>query len=597
MLTTVIKIYHQLSRIERLGFWLTIAARAALVSLDLVGVALTGVTFSILTATATTSESATGRFLSFLQLLGLPKTFQFVSILAITFFILKAVLSIGLNRLMENHLSRLSAKKAGGLFEVLIHSQYEKLTNWDSKRTSRALLESMNKAFGNAIAAVSIIFGELFLIATVAIFLAIVHFPMFLATTAYFAILGTILYFTMAKRVQTAAATLEANTIQANTLVENVLMNFRQISTSLSRSEFVEKFAGIRQTFARASAALVTSAVVSRYITEVAVMLGIGFIFIGKSVLPSEVLPTSVIAIFLAAAFRIVASMLPLNGSLNSLKEIQESSALALSLISELSFISDESEEFEVNNEESEPIESAVGIRFKDVCYSYPKSGELVFENLNLEIPAGIRVAVIGRSGVGKSTLADLALSMRTPISGSLTYFDSRNHIVKSKAVRMSYVPQETSLIAATLRQNITLSFSSSLRDDWLERVVENCDLSELVKSLPFGFDTKLDNSGSSLSGGQIQRIGIARALYQRPNLLVLDEATSALDSISATWIERTLHEVVGDCTLISIAHKMETLKTADKILLLEKGRNPELKSRSQVSDWHDLQDALSDSK
>jgi ATP-binding cassette subfamily C protein len=180
----------------------------------------------------------------------------------------------------------------------------------------------------------------------------------------------------------------------------------------------------------------------------------------------------------------------------------------------------------------------------------------------------------MGPSGAGKSTIADLLCGVIEPESGTITRVDSISNSETNTGGRVSYLPQNPGLISGTIAENVALAVEREDIDR--ERVVEALKLAhlgELLAELPQGIDTSLGKLKDGLSGGQIQRLGLARALYSRPGLLVMDEATSALDAESESQIQQALNEMKGKVTVVLIAHRLNSIQHADKVFLIEGGR------------------------
>jgi ATP-binding cassette subfamily C protein len=202
----------------------------------------------------------------------------------------------------------------------------------------------------------------------------------------------------------------------------------------------------------------------------------------------------------------------------------------------------------------------------KQVSYTYENSEFPAVKNVSLNVPKGNTVAFIGASGSGKSTLADLIVGLLMPTTGTVVVAnpDLRN---------IGYVPQSPGIISGTISQNITLDINKEPFDqDRLDNALKLSHLSELVSTLENGVDTELGAQSDGLSGGQLQRIGLARALYANPGLLVLDEATSALDAETEAAVSDSLRTLHGKCTTIVIAHRLSTIQNADTVFVFDKG-------------------------
>jgi ABC-type multidrug transport system fused ATPase/permease subunit len=202
-------------------------------------------------------------------------------------------------------------------------------------------------------------------------------------------------------------------------------------------------------------------------------------------------------------------------------------------------------------------------------------SGKAAVSNVNLQIEPGSFVGVIGRSGAGKSTLADVILGVVQPQTGEVTV----GGVLPGEAVRrwpggIAYVPQGIMLSNDSVRANVALGVPRSLVDDgqvW--EALRRAHLDDYLRGLPEGLDTQIGERGLRLSGGQCQRIGIARALFTHPRLIVLDEATSALDAETEQAITQMLDELDRHVTTVIVAHRLSTIRHVDHVVYLEDGQ------------------------
>jgi len=215
-------------------------------------------------------------------------------------------------------------------------------------------------------------------------------------------------------------------------------------------------------------------------------------------------------------------------------------------------------------------------IALEHVSFRYPAGSADVLDGISLRIKAGTVTGIVGSTGSGKSTLLDLLLGLLAPTGGRILVDGAELDISRVRAWQagIGYVPQQIFLTDGTITENIALG---QFRDEVdllrVELAAKAAHVAEFVRELPDGYDSRIGERGVRLSGGQRQRIGIARALYRKPGLLLFDEATSALDNITEAAIMDTLHALMGEKTIILVAHRMTTLRLCDQIVLLEDGR------------------------
>lgn len=213
-------------------------------------------------------------------------------------------------------------------------------------------------------------------------------------------------------------------------------------------------------------------------------------------------------------------------------------------------------------------------IKFDNVTFRYPtRADKNALQNISLEILPGQTVALVGRSGSGKTTFANMLLRLHHPNEGRVFIdgHDLRQVSISSLRSQIGVVPQDVFLFSGTIRENIAFGDP----DAPLERVVGAAMLAgahEFISELPLGYETRIGERGQSLSGGQKQRIAIARALFKQPRVLIFDEATSALDSESERAIQQNLDQILKDRTTLIIAHRLSTVRNADRIVVLDRG-------------------------
>lgn len=223
-------------------------------------------------------------------------------------------------------------------------------------------------------------------------------------------------------------------------------------------------------------------------------------------------------------------------------------------------------------------------IFFEHVSFQYPAGQSFVLSDINLKIAAGESVAIVGESGVGKSTIVSLISGYNFPTEGTLFIdgIDTRHLDLENLRAHIAVVPQEVALFNDTVRENIRYgSFGASQEE--IERVVREVNLDTFIESLPDGYDTLVGERGIRFSVGQKQRVAIARAMLRNPKILVLDEPTSALDAKTEQIVTQSLERLMEGRTTFIIAHRLSTVRTADKILVFEKGKIIERGSHTEL--------------
>lgn len=224
---------------------------------------------------------------------------------------------------------------------------------------------------------------------------------------------------------------------------------------------------------------------------------------------------------------------------------------------------------------EVEKLEIKDRIELKNIVYKYPNSETLIFDHADMEIPIGKSVGIVGTSGAGKTTVVDILLGLLKLQSGEILAdgVEVREHY-QSWLKNIGYIPQTIFMVDSSIRKNVAFGYADEdIDDEKVWRALKEAQLDEFVKGLPEGLDTGIGERGIRISGGQRQRIGIARALFEDPEVLVLDEATSALDNETEAAIMDSINRLHGRKTLIIIAHRLQTIEKCDMVYRVENGK------------------------
>jgi ABC-type multidrug transport system fused ATPase/permease subunit len=409
--------------------------------------------------------------------------------------------------------------------------------------------------------------GEVALLVAISAYLAYTNFILFLGVGFFFGLVGLLMQLTIGKASGASATRAYKGGIYTQGLILTTLANFRQLVTSGRDKSFSSAFSASRKETAYQNAVYATITTLPRYITEIAVMVGVGILVLQRSPETGLGVSAATIAVFLAGIFRIVASMLPLQAGLSALRRVEPEAKMGFTLLSEF--------QDKVSHEQSIESRGPISITAHDLSFGYNSSESMVLDRVSFHIEPGSYVAITGKSGEGKSTLADLILGLREPNSGTILLNEHLPRLTTlSTPSSVGYVPQSTSLFSGTLLENLVLEVEPMVvSESALRSAIAASDLEAFINGLDDGLDTLIGPGGVELSGGQAQRVGLARALYLLPRLLVLDEATSALDVETEEVIHSALLKLRGRVTCIVIAHRPQTLRDADMILTVQGGK------------------------
>ena len=279
------------------------------------------------------------------------------------------------------------------------------------------------------------------------------------------------------------------------------------------------------------------------------------------------------LAIVAVAAFRLFPSVGRLTTNFNALSYNRPRLDSIYKMVQDV-----EAQEMYKNRIKAEDKEEKLSfvkeIKIDNITWKYPAGKDNVLENLNLTINKGESIALIGPSGAGKTTLADIILGLLKPQKGSV-YVDGKDIYENPKGWSkiVGYVPQSVYLIDDTIRKNVAFGiYDDEIDDEKVWRAIREAQLEDFIKQQENGIDTMVGERGVRLSGGQRQRIAIARALYENPDILVLDEATSALDNETETAVMEAIDSLHGTKTMVIVAHRLSTIRNCDSIYEIQNG-------------------------
>ena len=275
-----------------------------------------------------------------------------------------------------------------------------------------------------------------------------------------------------------------------------------------------------------------------------------------------------IIALFAAAAFRVIPS---LNRISVSFQNIRYAMPVAKNIYNEISLDFDDSPQGNIDKN----FKFENYIELQDVNFYYDNKNKFNFTDLNLKIKLGESIAIVGSSGSGKTTLVDILIGLLDIKSGKILINGVNfNKVKKYWLSTIGYVPQSIFILDDTLKSNIAFGIKNDEIDiNRLDKAIKDSQLTDYINNLPNGIDTIIGERGAKMSGGQKQRLGIARALYFKPKILFLDEATSALDTKTENLFLKTLKNIKEEITLVIIAHRKNTISICDTIYTVEDGK------------------------
>ena len=380
---------------------------------------------------------------------------------------------------------------------------------------------------------------------------------------------STILYRKLHLKVGQLGERASRLNILANQDIVEIYGLYRELFVTRNLKMKTKKFSSSRLELSEINAVLNFTPYYSKYFIESAFVIFTVFVGVIQYFLTDLRSAITSIVVFLAAGSRLAPAVLRIQQGAIQLRGVVGLASPTFDLISKIKF-SQEGSYFS-DSEKYEASKLTINIQVKSVSVSYDLGKTNVLNNINLNVSHGEFLAIVGPSGSGKTTLIDTILGIVQPTSGFVKIGEKEPRLAISQwPGSISYVPQSVFITNASIKDNIL--FGRALDMDDLNRSIEQSGLTDLISSFPDAIDTLIGEGGIQLSGGERQRLGIARALFSRPQLMILDEATSSLDAISEKEISDTLESLRGETTIIVVAHRLSTIKNADKVIYLEGG-------------------------
>lgn len=574
MFATSRRVFGFLDRGERTHFILLVIARALSGILDVVGIVLIGVIASVAASQLSVAGTGSTKILGFeIPFLSSENLLWLVVIVLIVFSV-KAAIAIGLTRSLAYFVASVESRNAVRVASFVLQGKLDEIKKFSKADLQFAITGSMTYAFTGILNNLANIVSEGFLLIVITATFFVVDPVAALFTLAYFGFVVVIIQVFIGRSLKRAGREAVAGTVDTMSLLNDTLDTFREISVLRKQEYFIDRLAYSRRRISTSDAAMTFLAGMPRYVVETALILGV-VLLVGQQFLSGQLATgMATVGVFLTGGVRMMASLLPLQSAVANIKQNVEKSRSAVELLSRLPHAEHDTESPIQTNGENVSSAGALKVSLSSVSYRYPGADRDALHGISLDITAGDSVAIIGPSGAGKTTLVDLILGLVSPDQGVIQIGDAEpRRLTAVEPGVVAYVPQKPGLMSGTIAENIALGIHpDEIDEDRLKRAVELAFLTDFISTLPEGLNTSVGKQVDSLSGGQIQRIGVARALYSQPRLLVLDEATSGLDAASESFISGSLQALHGEVTVIIIAHRLSTVQHADVVHVIEGG-------------------------
>lgn len=572
-----------LNRRDRRRLVVSAALQMATSIFDFIGVALIGLVAALSLAAVQGQHPPkfTDKMMSVLGLANATETTR-LSVLAggaAVLLLAKSIVSPLLMARVFRFLAQRQAIVTACLTKELFSRPITFIQRRSSQETAAALLQGSSAAtiqlLGQAVAGAA----ELVLLVILACTLLIVDPAVALGAIAFFVLFGVAMQQVLGNRVSSVGTeSLQAEIASLRSLQE-ALGAYREIYVADRRALYVKRIQDLRNQAAQAAGRLQTLYMLPKYAAEVALVVGAFSLASVLFTTKPMAVAAGTFALFIATVTRAMPSLLRLQSAALAIRGAAAAAAPTFALAKDLGHPSEAPQGEEAREAVRRVLKAqhhdfVPRIEMRDVKFTYPAAQHPTIHGMTLAVEEGQSVAFVGRSGAGKSTLADVILGVLQPDGGEVTV----GGIPPANAVRrwpgaIAYVPQEVTLVNDSIRANVALGLpGDAIDDDLVWDALRRAHLTDYLRGQAAGLDTPVGERGIRMSGGQRQRLGIARALFTGPRLLVLDEATSALDAEAEHAIATMVNELEGDVTTLIIAHRLSTIRHVDLVVYLEGG-------------------------
>jgi len=563
---------------EKVFFSLRAGIRIALNGLDIIAVGLMGLLGAI-----TASGLSGQNFVIFGRPLPEPTAGNVITLVAIVagLFILKGGLGILFARWTAIFLAGVEIRNSAKVARYVFSGSLQRLRKYSRAEIEFLVGVSISATFSGVLGAMTTLLIEGMLFVSIFTVFLLVDWVSALVIGAYFAGLVYVLQSTTAKRYLQSGRRIQEGTIGAGSAILEMVDGFREIAVLSKQNFFLSRFLEAKKLGARTGVTLQILKSLPRYIAEGGLILGaLGFVAwqLSRGTLAEGLLS---LGIFLSGSFRMMGAILPLQQIWNELRISQKWVTSAQEVLLELK---DTPELLDASiyaathlegKEVSDDARAGLEVLLDDVSFRHFGASSQTIDQITLRAPAGSYSAIVGPSGAGKTTLVDLILGLYKPDSGTVVIDGVEPEALREESPGlMSYVPQKPGIVTGSIADNVALGLAEHERDEeQIWSALEGAQLADHVRTLERGIHSDLGSHSDALSGGQIQRLGLARALYTKPNLIILDEATSALDAATEASISGAIQQLGSDTTVIVIAHRLSTIQHADIVHVMDQGR------------------------
>ena len=569
-----------LTKKEKVAYSVVFFIQILMTGLDLVSVGLMG----LLGAMTAAGLSGGGSYYILGFQIPSPSAENVIAIVAVIagLIIVRGAFSIWFSRYQAVVLAGIEIKNSLKIARYLFSGSLARLRGFSRAEISFIVNTSVNATFSRVLGSGSSILIELSTFFAILVVFVLVDPLGAAGILIYILLVVLVLQLTTSKRYLQSGRNIQLAAVDSGRTILEMVDAFREIAVLAKQDHFLTQFGEAKKLDVRTGVTLMILKKLPRYVAETGLILGILLFVMWQLSRGSLAEGLLAVGIVMAGSFRMMGAILPLQSTWNELRIAQNWVAQAQEILLKLQDAPEllDSQPFSSTIRKQPRVvkeewpQGGISVNMRDVVFTHAGSESPTIKRVGLSILAGQFAALVGPSGAGKTTIVDLLLGLNRPDSGEVTLGNQDPQTMRERFPGLvSYVPQKPGLVSGSFATNVALGFhSSEIDEDRVRECLRSAQLIDFVDGLPSGIHSDLGSQADSLSGGQAQRLGLARALYSQPKLIILDEATSALDASTEASVAESVRSLGSDTTVVVVAHRLSTIQHADVVFVINDG-------------------------
>jgi len=572
----LLRSFSTLTKKEQKNIFLVIVIQIFLAVLDLLGVLIFGLLGSLavngLSSNPVGNKTQVALEIFKISTKPLQQQVFFLAVIATVILTFKTIFSLYFTKKSLYFLSRRAAQLSSNLISKLLSQSLIVIQEKSTQQTIYMVTSGISTITVGIIGSIVYLISDISLLVIMLLGLFLVDPIIAFTTLLLFGAVAISLYRIMHEKMEKFGKIQTELTIESAEKISDVIGSYRELFVKDRRSFYAKEIGDLRFKLANVLAENTFYQNINKYVLEITIIVGVLIISAIQFSTHTTSRAVAIMSIFLIASLRIGPAVL-------RVQQVFSNIVASIGIVSPTLDLIEKFKNSAIDISDGLTTFNYTGfnplVSLKNVSFSYPLSSGNAISNVTIDIAPRTITAIVGPSGAGKTTLVDLILGVINPSSGVILINDQAPiEAIKKFPGAISYVPQDIIVTNGTIEENVTLGYQKDIyTKDMVINALKAAQLTEFVSSLPNGLETHVGDRGTKISGGQRQRLGIARAIFTSPSLLILDEATSSLDGITEANVSESIQKLRGSATVIMIAHRLSTVRNSDLVIYMDQGK------------------------